>query len=174
MKKAASAASADEAAAEKISPEAASETSTPSGTEDATPIAEVVAPVAQIEVVEEIPVVVESGGGESKPAPKEKENKPAAESNEQTSTEEGEERNEGRGRRNRNRRGGPRDRDDSGPKRPPIDKEEAATKAWEIYQGVLEEEGVSLVDPRRAREVARRCLELATIFCEERNRYLDR
>ena len=104
-----------------------------------------------------------------------KDDRPSAESDDDRSDDEGEERSEGRNRRGRNRRGGQgRDREDSGPKRAAVDKDEAAAKAWEIYQGELEEEGVSLVDPRRARDVARRCLELATIFCEERDRYLDK
>lgn len=73
------------------------------------------------------------------------------------------------------RRGGNRDgeRQERGPKRA-IDAQEAAAKAWEIYQGELEEEGVSLVDGRRGRELARRCLELATVFCEERDYYISR
>lgn len=90
--------------------------------------------------------------------------------------EDGEERRENSRRRGRNRRGGGnREREEGGGGKPrSIDAKEAAEKAWEIYQGELEEEGVSLVDPRRAREVARRCLELASVFCEERDRFLDR
>ena len=123
----------------------------------------------QIEVVtEDAPVPVPEG---SRKEEKQKgEDKSGPEGSEESSEREG----EGRNRKGRNRRGGSRERDDSQPKRTPVDKEEAAVKAWEIYQGELEEEGVSLVDPRRAREVARRCLELATIFCEERDRYLKR
>lgn len=73
------------------------------------------------------------------------------------------------------RRGGNRDgeRPERGPKRP-IDAQEASAKAWEIFQGELEEEGVSLVDARRGRELARRCLELATVFCEERDSFIHR
>lgn len=92
-------------------------------------------------------------------------------------SEDGEDRRENSRRRGRNRRGGGnRDREEGGnsSKGRALDAKEAAEKAWEIYQGELEEEGVSLVDPRRAREVARRCLELASIFCEERDRFLDR
>lgn len=101
-----------------------------------------------------------------------REESPDEESEEPSGDEE--ERKEGR-RRNRNRRGGKdREREESPQKARKIDRDEAAAKAWEIYQGELEEEGVSLVDPRRARDVARRCLELATVFCEERDRYLER
>ncbi|MEM9080565.1 MAG: hypothetical protein AAGC74_07745 [Verrucomicrobiota bacterium] len=67
------------------------------------------------------------------------------------------------------------DREDRKEREPrlPIDTDEAAAKAWEIYQAELEEEGVSLVDSRRGRDLARRCLDLATVFCEERDRYLS-
>lgn len=141
-------------------------------------------PEKTIEVVEEAAEAREeddSSKNGRKEKPKKKDSKKGEEKSkseesaeEESSSEEGDDRGEGRNRRGRNRRGGNRDREESGPKRAPVDKDEAAAKAWEIYQGELEEEGVSLVDPRRAREVARRCLELATIFCEERDRYLDR
>ncbi|MDP0490970.1 MAG: hypothetical protein Q7Q71_07975 [Verrucomicrobiota bacterium JB023] len=76
-------------------------------------------------------------------------------------------------RRGRSRRGGrsgeERNRDSSDKKK--FDPEEVAEKAWLIYQGELEEEGVSLIDPRRGREIARRCFELAVVFCEERERF---
>lgn len=90
--------------------------------------------------------------------------------------EDGDDRRDSSRRRGRNRRGGQnREREEGSSGKPrAIDAKEAAEKAWEIYQGELEEEGVSLVDPRRAREVARRCLELAAVFCEERDRFLDR
>lgn len=132
---------------------------------------------AEIEVVEESEVSEEQGQSR-KPASKKgrtksQDEEPAADAGEEKSDEEGDEKSEGRNRRGRNRRGG-QGREESNSKRPAIDKDEAAAKAWEIYQGELEEEGVSLVDPRRAREVARRCLELATVFCEERDRYLGK
>ena len=131
-----------------------------------------------IEVVEESPQPAEEGDSpkakKKSKSKKKGEEKASAENPSDEEASGGDEKGEGRNRRGRNRRGGNRDREDSGPKRAPIDKDEAAVKAWEIYQGELEEEGVSLVDPRRARDVARRCLELATIFCEERDRYLER
>ena len=145
-------------------------------------------PVREIEVVEDeekAPRKRESSGKGRSENGERKKDRPRKEKSsddskeddsEQDSVAEDEDRKEGRSRRGgRNRRGGnSREREDSGSKRAPVDKDEAAAKAWEIYQGELEEEGVSLVDPRRAREVARRCLELATIFCEERDRYLER
>ena len=145
-------------------------------------------PKAEIEVVEEKSEEAAEKKGdksEKKDKPRKKDSKKGEErsksdnksdnnSEEDSASEDDDERGEGRNRRGRNRRGGNRDREDSGSKRAPVDKDEAAAKAWEIYQGELEEEGVSLVDPRRARDVARRCLELATIFCEERDRYLER
>lgn len=138
---------------------------------------------SQIEVVEESPTETEKSeakpksnkrGGRKKEDDSERSDQSESEGSENSSGDDGGERNEGRNRRGRNRRGsGSRDREENAPKRSAVDKDEAAAKAWEIYQGELEEEGVSLVDPRRAREVARRCLELATIFCEERDRYLN-
>lgn len=88
----------------------------------------------------------------------------------------GEDRREGNRKRNRNRRGGNRERDEDSSNQPKrqVDADEVAEKGWEIYQAELEEEGVSLVDPRRGREIARRCLELATVFCEERDRFLKK
>jgi hypothetical protein len=115
--------------------------------------------------------VVEEGSAPVAPSSEEGETR---ESDSNGAGEEGEDRRENSRRRNRNRRGGGNREEGSAPKRPTIDLKEAAEKAWEIYQGELEEEGVSLVDPRRAREVARRCLELASVFCEERDRFLDR
>lgn len=120
-----------------------------------------------IEVVEE--AAPESQEKKEKEGDKEKGSQKEKDGN----SEDGEERRENSRRRNRNRRGGNREEGASS-KRPSIDVKEAAEKAWEIYQGELEEEGVSLVDPRRAREIARRCLELATVFCEERDRFLER
>ena len=135
--------------------------------------------VTEIEVVEEPPAKPKNEqakkGNSRKKESKQGDEKPqqSSDTSEEKSEEESEGKGEGRNRRGRNRRGG-NNRDDSGAKGRPIDKDEAAAKAWEIYQGELEEEGVSLVDSRRAREVARRCLELATVFCEERDRYLER
>lgn len=137
------------------------------------------APV-QIQVVEELPESSEQGNAKKGNSRKDDSKGSNQGDQAKSDSEEGKssppegEQGENRPRRGRNRRGGnSRDRED-GQKRPPIDKNEAAIKAWEIYQGELEEEGVSLVDPRRARDVARRCLDLATIFCEERDRYLER
>lgn len=89
----------------------------------------------------------------------------------------GDDRRDGNRKRNRNRRGGgnrDRDEDPSNQQGHQVDAEEVAEKGWEIYQAELEEEGVSLVDPRRGREIARRCLELASVFCEERDRFLKK
>lgn len=164
----------ESAPAEEASPEEISQsTDESSAPEESASASE---PVAEIQVVEETPAKPEDEKSK-KGAKKKGKSKDENSSSDDDSGESAEEDEQGqsRNRRGRNRRGGnARDRDDSGGKRPAIDKEEAAAKAWEIYQGELEEEGVSLVDPRRAREVARRCLELATIFCEERDRYLER
>lgn len=137
------------------------------------PKAEAAEAATEIEVVEDAPAKPQNERSRKQPKGEAEKSKPSADSSEEKSDEEGGEKSEGRNRRGRNRRGG-NNREDSSARGRAIDKDEAALKAWEIYQAELEEEGVSLVDPRRAREVARRCLELATVFCEERDRYLER
>lgn len=127
--------------------------------------------VTEIKVVEESSPEVKRGKSK-RGNPKKKE--ADATSEEERLAEEQDDLASRKNRRGRNHRGGSRDREEGGQKRPLIDKNEAALKAWEIYQGELEEEGVSLVDSQRARGLARRCLDLATVFCEERDRYLER
>lgn len=44
---------------------------------------------------------------------------------------------------------------------------DVAQCAWKIYLSEIREEGVSLMDDKSAKELARRCFELATIFLDE-------
>lgn len=50
------------------------------------------------------------------------------------------------------------------------DADEVAKYAWKIYLAEISEEGVRLVDDRAARELARRCFELAVTFLDEQQR----
>lgn len=47
---------------------------------------------------------------------------------------------------------------------------DVAKYAWKIYLAEISEEGVTLVDDRAARELARRCFELAVTFMDEKER----
>lgn len=66
-----------------------------------------------------------------------------------------------------------RSRGSSGPKPPKEsgshdhDSEKVAKYAWKIYLAEITEEGVTMVDDRTAKELARRCFELAVTFLDE-------
>lgn len=47
------------------------------------------------------------------------------------------------------------------------DSDQVAKYAWKIYLAEISEEGVAMVDQKAAKEIARRCFELATIFLDE-------
>lgn len=47
------------------------------------------------------------------------------------------------------------------------DLDQVAKYAWKIYLAEISEEGVAMLDQKAAKELARRCFELATIFLDE-------
>ncbi len=55
-------------------------------------------------------------------------------------------------------------------KRRRIDPDKVAKNAWKIYLAEVSEEGVALIGDNDARELARRCFRLASIFLEEEDR----
>lgn len=52
----------------------------------------------------------------------------------------------------------------------PHDPEQLAKYAWKIYLAEISEEGVTLIDDRVSKELARRCFELAKTFLDEQQR----
>jgi len=53
-------------------------------------------------------------------------------------------------------------------KAPKHDPEVLANFAWKIYLAEISEEGVALVDDKGAKELAKRCFALASIFLDEK------
>jgi len=77
---------------------------------------------------------------------------------------------------NRNRRGRrgrkPNEQGSQSPKRElsPIDHKELNKKAWKVFLGEVNEEGLALIGDKEARELAKRSFRLAEIFLEEDSR----
>ncbi len=75
-----------------------------------------------------------------------------------------------RGRGRRSSGGRTRKKAGSAAKGLPIDAEELAGKAWELYRADIAEEGIALVGNDEGKKLAARSFELAKIFLEEKAR----
>lgn len=73
-------------------------------------------------------------------------------------------------RRNRNRKGEPQGSSGSSNNEIRVDHDELVKKAWKIFLGEVNEDGLALMDDSSTREVAKRSFRVAEIFLQEETR----
>ncbi|MGJ8672478.1 hypothetical protein [Rubritalea sp.] len=79
--------------------------------------------------------------------------------------------NKGRNRRGRrNRDKGEQQQPQQQPQQAQIDDKELSKKAWKVFIGEVNEEGLALIGDKEGRELAKRSFRLAEIFLEEQGR----